>query len=720
MSKFHRSAWFIGILATLVYGCGLSPALAADTPISFEADNVVVNKSDNSLFATGNVVLKQAGETLRADEVTYYRDQSRAIARGNVIHTDAEGTVTHATMMELESEFSHIIAETIVTQFAAGDWISADSADRRAGEAGVFENTRFTPCKCNFRNGERPIWDIQATQTVRNEKTQTITHYNMNMRVLNVPVGYLPFLSHPDWTVRRRSGFLTPSFIISSDLGFTPSIPYYQIINDTSDVEFTAYRYQYRGLGVKTRYRKLWDNAELNSTVYTANVETYKKSRELVGGVDAQYGSRIGNGWNVKARLRRASQDTFMRRYDFDDDTSLRSTIVASRIDEDRYYLVEASDRQALLTSDKDINEPTILPQIFYEKVQPGWRQNQRLRTELGAVQLDNDRGHDLARWTGVVEISEDFQTSFGVASYEANITGNYYTMHAKPAGATSRLGDVSFATPSAALGWRVPVLVASGSRSVILEPQAKLSYIGGRNLTNDIPNRDASDYRIDEANLFLLNRYQGKDYVLPGSRLDLGISAVTNDKWFGKVSGFFGLSRRLSGETSSGLNSDQDDKYSDYVGSFSLNPANSFNLRWSGRLSSHDVTLNESKTSVSSNFGLGKVSLTHNQLAKAHFSNSNDDREELSATYSQSLPHGWTLSATQLWDLSNGEHQRKQTTASLIWNGGVQDCLTVTINYERDPANDRDIDAIDRLNFVLSFKNLGSISQSAIGALAK
>ena len=117
----------------------------------------------------------------------------------------------------------------------------------------------FTPCKCDFLNGEQPLWDIKASQSVRNEKTQTITHYNMRMSVLNVPVGYLPFLTHPDWTVRRRSGFLTPSFIVSSDLGFTPSIPYYQIIDETSDVEFTTYKYQYRGLGVKSRYRKLWD-----------------------------------------------------------------------------------------------------------------------------------------------------------------------------------------------------------------------------------------------------------------------------------------------------------------------------------------------------------------------------------------------------------------------------------------------------------------------------
>jgi LPS-assembly protein len=200
-------------------------AFAADKPIGFEADNVVVDQADGSLFATGNVELKQANNTLRADEVTYYRNQNKAIARGNVVHIDGDGTVTNATIMEIDTEFSHILAETIISNFTTGEWISADYADRIAGDRGIFDASRFTPCKCDFLNGERPLWDIKASQSVRNEKTQTITHYNMRMNVLNVPVGYLPFLSHPDWTVRRRSGVLTPSFIISSDLGFTPSIP---------------------------------------------------------------------------------------------------------------------------------------------------------------------------------------------------------------------------------------------------------------------------------------------------------------------------------------------------------------------------------------------------------------------------------------------------------------------------------------------------------------
>ena len=695
-------------------------AFTADKPIGFEADNVVVDQADGSLFATGNVELKQANNTLRADEVTYYRNQNKAIARGNVVHIDGDGTVTNATIMEIDTEFSHILAETIISNFTTGEWISADHADRIAGDRGIFDASRFTPCKCDFLNGERPLWDIKASQSVRNEKTQTITHYNMRMNVLNVPVGYLPFLSHPDWTVRRRSGVLTPSFIISSDFGFTPSIPYYQIIDETSDAEFTTYKYQYRGLGVKSRYRKLWDKAELNATVYTANVETYKKNRELVGAVDATYASRIGNGWNIKANLRRASQDTFMRRYDFNDDTSLKSTVMATRTIDNRYYSVEASDRQSLLASDKTLNEPTVLPSIFYEKTEKGWRGNQLFRTELSAVQLDNDQGHDMARWSGIFEVAEDFELPLGIANYEANITSNYYSIHTKPDSAATSLGDISFVTPALSVGWRLPIAVVGANRTAIFEPQARLAFIGGKDRTSAIPNRDASDYRIDEANLFLLNRYQGKDYILPGTRADIGVSATTNDNFFGDVSGFFGVSRRLSGKTSAGLNTDQGDKDSDYVASLTVNPANSLNLRWSGRLSSKDLTLNESKTSLSSALGTGSLSMTHNQLAKAYFASSDDDREELSASYSQSLIGGWQFSATQLWDLSHGKTIRKESTAALSWNGGVQDCLYITINYEHDPVADRDVSAVDQLNFVIGFKNLGAISQSAVSAFGK
>ena len=131
-------------------------------------------------------------------------------------------------------------------------------------------------------------------------------------------------------------------------------------------------------------------------------------------------------------------------------------------------------------------------------------------------------------------------------------------------------------------------------------------------------------------------------------------------------------------------------------------------------------MTLNESKTSLSSEIGAGEISITHNQLAKAYFANSADDREELSSSYSQSFSGGWDFSATQLWDLSYGKTTRKKSTASLTWNGGVQDCVYVQIYYEHDPVGDRDIDGVDQLNFVVGFSQLGSLTQSVLTSLTE
>ena len=267
-------------------------------------------------------------------------------------------------------------------------------------------------------------------------------------------------------------------------------------------------------------------------------------------------------------------------------------------------------------------------------------------------------------------------------------------------------------------IGWRLPIALTSIGRTAILEPQTQLALIGGQDHTLSIPNRDSSEYRIDEANLFLLNRYQGKDYVLPGSRADIGVSATTKDKFLGDVSGFFGVSRRLSGKVSAGVNTGQGRKYSDYVASISVDPLNSLNIRWSGRLSSSDLTINEAKTSVSSGLGTGNVNLTHNQVGKAYFANSNDDREELYASYTQPIFDSWTFSTTQLWDLSFGKKVRKKSTAQLSWNGGVQNCLYATIKYEHDPVSDRDVGATDRLNFVLGLKNLSDLSNFSLPAL--
>ena len=704
------------VLALVVIGLiSAAPGFAAEKDISFEADSVTVNDEDGSLFATGNVLMRQAGMTLRANEVRYNKTDGRAVASGDVSFTDADGAVHRSDVMTLDNEFTHIIAETLRSRYPDGSFFTAKDGDIKTESLSVFDGSRFSACNCDFENGETPIWDLRATSTRHDVTTGTIVHRNVRMHIMNVPIGYLPYLAHPDWTVRRRSGFLTPTFVVNSDLGLVASIPYFQVIDDTKDAEFTPFVFQHRGEALRTRYRQKWDNSEAGVSVVTANVETYKKRRENVASIDASYGARIGDGWDVNARLRKSSQDTFMRRYKFDSETKLESKVVAERLKPNRYYRVEASDMQGLNAADTPEKEPTVLPHVFYEKVRPGLRPGQKIKTEISAIQVDNDDQHDLSRWTGNLEVHDEIKTGRLVTDLRAGAIASYYSIQKKPAGATTKTDDLGRVTPQISAGWRMPLALTSLKRSAVLEPRMQLVYVGGPDMTDDIPNRDSADYRIDEGNLFLLNRYQGYDYLRPGSRADFGVSVVAEDALVGEVAGFVGASYRLTGKASKGLAVNERDALSDIVASLSVNPDIPFSVSWSGRMSSNDLTLNESRSTVSGSYNKLGYSIEHQQLEKSYFQSSASNLEEMKLTLSYDLSDGWTASGTQVWDLSNGRRKRDSATATLQWTGGIQNCLTFNLDYDRDMTSDRDINSTDQFMLRINFKYLGSITQKDV-----
>ena len=61
---------------------------------------------------------------------------------------------------------------------------------------------------CNYRENDKcPPWTIQATQMLHDSKKKTIYYDNAIVKIYDVPILYLPKLSHPDPSVKRRSVF---------------------------------------------------------------------------------------------------------------------------------------------------------------------------------------------------------------------------------------------------------------------------------------------------------------------------------------------------------------------------------------------------------------------------------------------------------------------------------------------------------------------------------
>ena len=93
-------------------------------------------------------------------------------------------------------------------------------------EKNIFNKGIFT--LCDYRKKDKcPPWSIQSSKILHDNKKKTIYYDNAIIKVYNIPIFYFPKFSHPDPTVKRRSGFLPPSITSTKNLGEGVSIPYF-------------------------------------------------------------------------------------------------------------------------------------------------------------------------------------------------------------------------------------------------------------------------------------------------------------------------------------------------------------------------------------------------------------------------------------------------------------------------------------------------------------
>ena len=105
-------------------------------------------------------------------------------------------------------------------------------------EGSSFNKSIFTLCE--IKEGEKcPPWSLQSTKMRHDNKSKTIFYENTVIKIYDIPIFYLPRLSHPDPSVDRRSGLLPPLFSDSRNLGASVDIPYFWAISDDKNFTIT-------------------------------------------------------------------------------------------------------------------------------------------------------------------------------------------------------------------------------------------------------------------------------------------------------------------------------------------------------------------------------------------------------------------------------------------------------------------------------------------------
>ena len=217
-----------------------SPPVPANTPMLVQADEIKYDYANDTVAAVGHVQIYYGGSTIEADRVIYDQKNKRLRAEGNARLTEANGRITYGQVINLTDDYRDGFVDSLRLEAPDDTRFAATRADRSQGNYTVLQNGVYTACEpCKDNPQKPPEWQVKAARIIHSDSEKMIYFEDATVDLFGLPVAYFPFLSAPDTTVKRKSGFLYPTLASGNAYGFSLETPYY--FNLAPDYDLTLY-----------------------------------------------------------------------------------------------------------------------------------------------------------------------------------------------------------------------------------------------------------------------------------------------------------------------------------------------------------------------------------------------------------------------------------------------------------------------------------------------
>ncbi len=351
-----------------------------------DARELVYDNKNGTVSAVGDVQILYQGRTIEADKVTYDRNGKRVIATGNARITESNGTVITGDRFNLTDDFRDGFIDSLRVVNPDKTRFTAPRAERTDGETFVFEKGIYTACEPCKDNPERPpLWQVRSARIIHKKSEQTIYYEDSRLEFAGVPLAYIPYMSGPDATVKRKTGFLSPTFINTGPLGFGVGLPYFINLAPNYDVTLTPTFLSRQGFLGQAEWRHRLENGSYS--IRAAGI--FQQDREAfldapLGPGDSTFrGSLESTGkfyinprWNFGWNIAMSTDRWFWRNYRIKSESIGAATFLQESIstaylggqsptawfDMRGYYF------QTLSSTDWQKQQPVVLPVLDYDK----------------------------------------------------------------------------------------------------------------------------------------------------------------------------------------------------------------------------------------------------------------------------------------------------------------------------------------------------------------
>ena len=297
----------------------------------------------------------------KKSDIIIYDEKSEIKAKGNIILNDINGNTYFLKELNSDDKINDFTGSEIKARLDDGSRVVGSGIIRK-GNVSALENAEYTPCLENYYLIENcPGWKLKAKKIFQDNSSKTIHYDHARIHLFNVPVFYLPYFSHPDPSVKKRSGLLMPTVETDQNLGDSFSIPIFYNIRSNLDLTFTPTLQSKSNDFYSLNYRQLDDKGNFNiDTSIDDNDDGSGTSNHFFfnGNINNPYGS-------LNTFLQTSNNDTYMRKNKINKLTVLKSGLSFKRLNKNRYFSMDTASYKHLAIQDGEQWE-YVYPRIEY------------------------------------------------------------------------------------------------------------------------------------------------------------------------------------------------------------------------------------------------------------------------------------------------------------------------------------------------------------------
>jgi len=682
----------------------------SDVPIQLSADEMSFDEKTGEVIANGSVLIISGERRLEANSVTYSQKTEIVTAKGNIQLFQPKGEKIFGQHMEISGDLKDAVIKGIGVLLADKSRIAASSARRFNGNVTEMYNGVYSPCKlCDPDPTKPPLWQVKAVKVIHDKNKKTIEYRDAWLEIMGLPVAYTPYLSHPDPSVKRQSGFLVPSFGGSSDLGSVGRAPYFFDLGIHRDATVTAL-VTGEGSGGIAEFRQRFHKGKVDAN---GSIILGDDNYDIRGHINNSVSFNIDKTWRWGLDINRASDDTYLRRYGvisenkFGSNGSLNSRIYVEGFRKRNYFQARAFSFQGMQRTDDPDTDPLVLPLIDFNHLGRPDRFGGQTILDANFLAITREEGSNTKR----ASIRPGWQKLFndplgGVYRFSTAINADFYHVENLNREYVKNYNGFSGRIiPQVMLDWRLPFARNNGNTTHIVEPIAVAIFSPYGGNSNEIPNEDSRELEFDDTNVFSSNRFSGIDRVEGGPRFSYGLKwSAFNDK-SESAEVFFGQSVRPKADDTFSKGSGLEEKFSDLVGRITISPSPYFNLLYRTRFDSDNFTPKRNEIGLNAGGDILRVETNYifmEDQIDANFGG----REEVSSSINSKFTRFWKGAISGVHDIATGDS--RQFKASVTYEN---ECLALNTNASRKFYKDRDLEPSDQISFKVVLKTLGSVN---------